>query len=66
MKTTTRPVQRSLGAYGSIQGLTISANSRELCHYFGGIRYALPLIQRWRRARRLPTLFSYGTPQTPG
>lgn len=66
METTTRPIQKSLGAHGSIQGLTISAKSRDLCHYFGGVRYALPPLQRWRRARRLPTSFSYGTPQAPG
>ncbi|KAJ5090751.1 hypothetical protein N7532_009435 [Penicillium argentinense] len=67
METTTRPVLRSLGAHGAIQGQTISTNaSQELCHYFGGVRYALPPLQRWRRARRLPASFSYGTPQAPG
>ncbi|KAJ5222648.1 CAZyme family CE10 [Penicillium citrinum] len=66
METNTRPIQKSLGAHGSIQGLTISAQSRDLCHYFGGIRYALPPVQRWRRARPLPPSFSYGTPQAPG
>lgn len=67
METTTRPIQKSLGALGSIQGVTITdkSNSRDLCHYFGGVRYALPPIQRWRRARRLPASFSYGTPQQP-
>ncbi|KAJ5403871.1 hypothetical protein N7509_003742 [Penicillium cosmopolitanum] len=65
METTTRPVQKSLGALGSIQGLTISSNSQDLCHYFGAVRYALPPLQRWRRARRLSASFRYGTPQAP-
>ncbi|KAL2001386.1 hypothetical protein VTN02DRAFT_1815 [Thermoascus thermophilus] len=42
------------------------AEERILCHYFGGVRYALPPLTRWRRARPLPGQWRYGTRETPG
>ncbi|KAJ5128692.1 CAZyme family CE10 [Penicillium atrosanguineum] len=65
METTRRPFTLSLAQRGVIQGSTISAGS-ELCHYFGGVRYALPPLQRWRRARKLPSSFTYGSKDAPG
>lgn len=70
METSRRPCLKDLAHRGFIEGVTISspggANGSDLCHYFGGVRYALPPLQRWRRARRLPSAFSYGTKQSPG
>ncbi|KAJ5860835.1 uncharacterized protein N7529_008145 [Penicillium soppii] len=69
METIRRPHLTNLAHRGTIQGVTISApspNSRDLCHYFGGIRYGLAPSQRWRRAKPLPTSFSYGSKNAPG
>ncbi|KAJ5156347.1 hypothetical protein N7492_009150 [Penicillium capsulatum] len=49
METTHRPYSKSLSHWGVIEGVTISTSSgnsgkgTDLCHYFGGVRYALPL-----------------------
>ncbi|KAJ5994247.1 CAZyme family CE10 [Penicillium sp. IBT 35674x] len=68
METFRRPYLKDLAHRGVIQGATISPGGKgsDFCHYFGGVRYALPPLQRWRRARRLPSSFSYGTQQSPG
>jgi carboxylesterase type B len=69
METIRRPHLTNLAHRGTIQGVTISApspNSRDLCHYFGGIRYGLAPSQRWRRAKPLPTSFIYGSKNAPG
>lgn len=77
MKVTRRSHPRSLSHRGTITGLTISANptsgprpnsdsGRDLCHYYGGVRYALPPLQRWRRARKLPADYTYGSDDAPG
>ncbi|KAJ5175301.1 CAZyme family CE10 [Penicillium canariense] len=67
METTRRSRLHSLAHRGTIEGVTIAAPSgTDLCHYFGGVRYALPPLQRWRRARRLPSTFSYGSKDAPG
>lgn len=69
MEVTRRPHLKSLSHLGTIQGVTISAstnNGPDLCHYFGGVRYALPPLQRWRRARKLPSNYSYGSKAVPG
>ncbi|KAJ6095411.1 CAZyme family CE10 [Penicillium sp. IBT 16267x] len=69
METSRRPYLKDLAHRGVIQGATISPSGKpnsDFCHYFGGVRYALPPLQRWRRARRLPSTFSYGTQQSPG
>ncbi|KAJ5675652.1 hypothetical protein N7462_008549 [Penicillium macrosclerotiorum] len=67
METTRRPRLHSLAHRGTIAGVTISTQQgSDLCHYFGGVRYGLPPIQRWRRARRLPASYTYGTTDAPG
>ncbi|KAJ5094631.1 CAZyme family CE10 [Penicillium angulare] len=70
METSRRPCLKDLAQRGVIKGVTISTaaggKDSDLCHYFGGVRYALPPLQRWRRARRLPSTFKYGTTQSPG
>lgn len=67
METTQRPYLKSLGTKGYIRGCTISTRSSNtpLCHYFGGIRYALPPTKRWRKAQELPPTYSYGTKDRP-
>lgn len=71
METTRRPHIHSLAHRGVIQGVTVASGTparpgADLCHYFGGVRYALAPLQRWRRARPLPSTFSYGTKDAPG
>lgn len=69
METIRRPYVRSLGYRGTIQGVTISTSSpnpRDLCHYFGGVRYGLAPSQRWRRANPISTSFVYGNKDSPG
>ena len=63
METSRRPYLQSLAHRGFIQGVTISTptGTSDLCRYFGGVRYALPPLQRWRRARPLPSTYSYGS-----
>lgn len=43
-------------------------NPKVLCHYFGGIPYALPPIgpYRFKRPRALPVCYRYGTQANPG
>ncbi|KAJ5610469.1 CAZyme family CE10 [Penicillium lagena] len=71
METTRRPRIHSLAHRGVIQGVTVASGTAtspgpDLCHYFGGVRYALAPLQRWRRSRPLPPTFSYGTKDAPG
>lgn len=72
MEVTRRPHTKSLSHRGAITGLTISAKGTtvspgpDLCHYYGGIRYALPPLERWRRARKLPADYAYGSEEAPG
>ncbi|KAL4944889.1 hypothetical protein BDV06DRAFT_232302 [Aspergillus oleicola] len=67
MQTIQTPYLKSLGPRGYVQGCTISSkqSNNPLCHYFGGIQYALPPPQRWRKARKLPTSYNYGTKDRP-
>ncbi|KAL5342619.1 Alpha/Beta hydrolase protein [Aspergillus crustosus] len=67
METFQRPYLKSLGPRGYVQGCTILSKSpiSPLCHYFGGIRYALPPSVRWRKAHPLPPTYSYGTRHHP-
>lgn len=46
----------------------INLRTRVLCHYFGGIPYALPPIgpYRFKRPRPLPACYRYGTHSNPG
>ncbi|KAJ6151405.1 Carboxylesterase type B [Penicillium chermesinum] len=66
METSRRPYLKSLGHRGTIEGVTVSVGQSDLCHYFGGVRYALPPPERWRRARRLPSDYTYGSKTDPG
>lgn len=66
MQTSRRPYLRSLAHRGTVEGVTLSANQADLCHYFGGVRFALPPPERWRRARHLPSDFTYGSKEIPG
>lgn len=51
----------SLAPHGYVRGLTLAHNAR----FYGNLRYALPPLQRWRRARALPASFSYGSLDAP-
>lgn len=66
----TEPYLRDLDFRGFIEGLTIKdkSSSKALCHYFGGVPYALPPVGpfRWRKPRPLPACFRYGTRVSPG
>lgn len=73
MQTTAKPHLHPLPNHGYIQGLTIfskdasdPANSNPICHFYGGVRYALPPQLRWRKASKLPADYSYGTREEPG
>lgn len=58
------------GPLGHLEGITVSdaSNNQHLCHYFGGVPYALPPIgpYRFRRPRPLPAYYRYGTKANPG
>ncbi|QDS68274.1 hypothetical protein FKW77_010638 [Venturia effusa] len=66
----TVPYPLDLQFRGFIEGSTIKEKSsgRTLCHYFGGIPYALPPIGpfRWQRPRPLEPCYRYGTRANPG
>lgn len=57
------------GPLGHIEGLTLSlpSSGQSVCHYFGGLPYALPPVgpYRFRRTRPLPDFFRYGTKASP-
>ncbi|KAF2749857.1 paraben-hydrolyzing esterase precursor [Sporormia fimetaria CBS 119925] len=64
-----KPYVRDLEFRGYVEGLTyLDDNSQPLCHFFGGIPYALPPVgaNRWRRPRSLAPCFRYGTSVSPG
>jgi carboxylesterase type B len=67
---TEEPYRLDLGSLGVIEGLTIKDNltGAPICHYFGGLDYALPPLgdYRWRMPRALPEDHRYGTPEQPG
>lgn len=67
---TTDPYPLNIGPLGHVEGLTISdiESSTVLCHYLGGIPYALPPtgLYRFRRPRPLPSEYRYGTKANPG
>lgn len=75
------PYKLDLGLLGVVEGLSFidsdstdsqSRSSRTdpkiLCHYFGGIPYALPPVgpYRFKRPRALPVCYRYGTHANPG
>ena len=68
MQTIREPYLQCLAHRGTIRGATIKdvTTHAVLCRYFGGLRYALPPLSRWRRARPLPPNYLYGTAEQPG
>ncbi|KAH8894011.1 alpha/beta-hydrolase [Thozetella sp. PMI_491] len=70
MAKTSEPYLCDLQCLGYIEGSTIrsQASGEVLCHYFGGLPYALPPTgqHRWRKPRPLPPGYSYGTRLAPG
>lgn len=69
MADPSKPYLRDLQFRGVIEGLTyIDSQSQPLCHYFGGIPYALPPVGpfRFQKPRALPTCYRYGTRANPG
>ncbi|PKY02128.1 hypothetical protein P168DRAFT_273062 [Aspergillus campestris IBT 28561] len=68
METLRDPYRKALAYRGHVEGVTISAKDscQPLCHYFGGLRYALPPVKRFCQARKLPPTYSYGTKDQPG
>ncbi|KAF2238181.1 alpha/beta-hydrolase [Viridothelium virens] len=68
--TITEPYSKDLQYRGFVEGATIKEKSsgKILCHYFGGLPYALPPIGpfRWRKPRELPLCYRYGTRANPG
>ncbi|KAE8394612.1 Alpha/Beta hydrolase protein [Aspergillus alliaceus] len=61
------PYVVSLAHRGFVEGITLTDKTTDApwCHYFGGLRYALPPSARWRKAQRLPPSYSYGTKDHP-
>lgn len=62
------PCLKSLEHRGFVQGVTLTdrTTNSPWCHYFGGLRYALPPTERWRKAQKLPPSYSYGSKDHPG
>ncbi|CAO2655549.1 Nn.00g043520.m01.CDS01 [Neocucurbitaria sp. VM-36] len=64
-----QPYNRDLQFRGFVEGLTcLDGSSQPLCHYFGGVPYALPPIGpfRFQKPRSLPPCYRYGTKANPG
>ncbi|KAF2276728.1 paraben-hydrolyzing esterase precursor [Westerdykella ornata] len=69
MDRPSKPYVRDLEFRGFIEGLTyVDDKSQPLCHYFGGIPYAIPPVGpfRWCKPRSLPPCYRYGTRVNPG
>lgn len=68
-----RPYLVDAGPLGHVEGLTVlsttaSSRGEPLCHYLGGLPYALPPVgpYRFRQPRHLPDGYRYGTKANPG
>lgn len=64
-----QPYHLDLQFRGHVEGLTYLDNeSQPLCHFFGGVPYALPPVGpfRFQRPRSLPPCYRYGTKVNPG
>lgn len=72
MSNPSKPYFRDLQFRGFVEGLTYvggdDSNSQPLCHYFGGVPYALPPVGpfRFQKPRPLPPCYRYGTKANPG
>jgi carboxylesterase type B len=68
MSKPSQPYRVDLQFRGHVEGLTyIDKDSKPLCHYFGGVPYALPPLGpfRFQKPRGLPTCYRYGTRVNP-
>ncbi|KAF2874402.1 paraben-hydrolyzing esterase precursor [Massariosphaeria phaeospora] len=69
MTKSSEPYLRDLDFRGVVEGITyLDKKSQPLCHFFGGIPYALPPLGsfRWSKPRPLPSCYRYGTRANPG
>ncbi|KAF2110692.1 paraben-hydrolyzing esterase precursor [Lophiotrema nucula] len=70
MEKRSEPYLRNLDFRGFVEGLTYldPKSLQPLCHYFGGIPYALPPVGpfRFQKPRPLAACFRYGTRANPG
>ncbi|KAF7589257.1 hypothetical protein BBP40_004553 [Aspergillus hancockii] len=68
MDLSRHPYLKPLAHRGFIQGVTLANKNTNtpLCHYFGGVRYASPPSERWRKAQKLPSSYTYGSKDHPG
>lgn len=67
-KKLSRPYHLDLQFRGHIEGLTyLDSDSQPLCHFFGGVPYALPPVGQFRfqKPRSLPPCYRYGTKRNP-
>lgn len=68
MPKLSQPYHVDLQFRGHVEGLTyIDEDLKPLCHYFGGVPYALPPLGpfRFQKPRPLPTCYRYGTRVNP-
>ena len=70
LETVRNRMSDDLGDLGFISGTTIKSKktSEPICHFFGGVPYALPPTgeHRWTGPRELPPTHRYGTRSVPG
>ncbi|KAI8935444.1 hypothetical protein NX059_008018 [Plenodomus lindquistii] len=69
MAQPSKPLVRDLQFRGIVEGITyLDAKSDTLCHFFGGVPYALPPVGpfRFQKPRSLPPCYRYGTKANPG
>ncbi|KAF1940276.1 paraben-hydrolyzing esterase precursor, partial [Clathrospora elynae] len=69
MSKPSRPYHRDLQFRGFVEGRTyVNSASQSLCHFFGGVPYALPPIGpfRFQKPRPLPSCYRYGSKVNPG
>ncbi|KAH9864250.1 hypothetical protein J1614_010184, partial [Plenodomus biglobosus] len=69
MAKPSKPFIRDLQFRGIVEGLTyVNSQSAPLCHFFGGVPYALPPVGpfRFQKPRSLPPCYRYGTKANPG
>lgn len=68
MSKPSRPFHLDAKFRDHIEGLTyLSSDAQPLCHFFGGVPYALPPVgpYRFQRPRSLPQCYRYGTKRNP-
>jgi carboxylesterase type B len=68
MSKPSQPHGADLQFRGHVEGLTyLDEASNPLCHFFGGVPYALPPVGpfRFQKPRTLPTCYRYGTKRNP-